>query len=187
MTTFDGRFRARCQLQQPDRYRLIEALPHDRPRIARGSGVSYVGASFGNDAIVQQLGAFNRVLEFDTQNGLLTVEAGARIGDVQRFALAHDWYLPITPGHPAATIGGCIAADVHGKNPARDGTFREQLESIELWRAGSGTFVANANENADVFLATCAGFGLTGILLNATVRLARAPSGLVLRRIPVRD
>ncbi|MGA8278304.1 MAG: FAD-binding oxidoreductase [Rhodanobacteraceae bacterium] len=185
LASFDGQFRARCQLQRPDRYRLIEALPADRPRIARGSGVSYVGASFGNDAIVQDLGAFDRLLAFDTENGLLTVEAGAHIGDVQRFALSHGWYLPITPGHPAATIGGCIAADVHGKNPARDGTFRQQIKSMELWRAGADSVMTHANENSDLFLATCAGFGLTGTIVKATLRLAPIPTGLMLRRVPV--
>ncbi len=74
--------------------------------------------------------------------GRLEVEAGARIGDVQRFALARGWYLPVAPGHPAATIGGCIAADVHGKNPARDGTFRSLVERIELCTAGGEVVVA---------------------------------------------
>ena len=124
LSSFDRQFRARCRMQRPDRYRLIEALPRDAQRIARGSGVSYVAASFGADAISQSLEAFDRVLAFDETTGRLEVEAGARIGDVQRFALARGWYLPVAPGHPAATIGGCIAADVHGKNPARDGTFR---------------------------------------------------------------
>lgn len=187
LASFDGQFRDRCRLQRPDRYRLLEALPHDAPRIARGSGVSYVGASFGNAAIVQQLDAFDRLLAFDSTDGLLSVEAGARIGDVQRFALSHGWYLPVAPGHPAASVGGCIAADVHGKNPARDGTFRDQLEAIELWRPGQGTVVAGPGENRALFAATCAGFGLTGTIVTATLRLARPPAGLVLRRIPVRD
>ncbi|MGA9342136.1 MAG: FAD-binding oxidoreductase [Rhodanobacteraceae bacterium] len=187
LITFDRQFRAACRVQRPDRYRLLEALEADRPRIARGSGVSYVGASFGNNATVQQLDAFNRLLAFDPEKGLLTVEAGARIGDVQRFALAHGWYLPITPGHPAATVGGCIAADIHGKNPARDGTFRRQVASMELLREGDGAVVVDANCNADLFRATCAGFGLTGTIVQATLRLADPPAALIMRRIPVKN
>jgi decaprenylphospho-beta-D-ribofuranose 2-oxidase len=183
--SFDGRFRARCRLQRPDRYRLIEALPDDAPRIARGSGVSYVGASFGNEALVQQLDAFDRLLAFDSESGRLAVEAGARIGEVQRFALAHGWYLPVAPGHPAATIGGCIAADVHGKNPARDGRFSGQVEALSLWQPGRGAVHASRDQDADLFSATCAGYGLTGTILAATLRLARPPADLVLRRIPV--
>jgi len=143
LRSFDAQFHARCRLQQPDRYRLIEALPRDARRIARGSGVSYVAASFGADAISQSLAAFDRVLAFDDAAGRLVVEAGARIGDVQRFALARGWYLAVAPGHPAATVGGCIAADVHGKNPARDGTFRAVVERIELASA-DGFVIADA-------------------------------------------
>lgn len=187
LASFDRQFRGRCRVQQPDRYRLLDALPADAPRIARGGGVSYVAASFGGDAISQEFGAFDRLLAFDAHAGRLTVEAGARIGDLQRFALAYGWYLPVTPGHPRATVGGCIAADVHGKNPARDGTFRAQVEAIEVCAPGRGTVVANADRNVDLFAATFAGFGLTGIVTRATLRLARPPNALVLRRVPVRD
>ena len=185
LASFDRQFRAKSRMQRPDRYRLIEALPRDAQRIARGSGVSYVAASFGADAISQSLEAFDRVLAFDETTGRLEVEAGARIGDVQRFALARGWYLPVAPGHPAATIGGCIAADVHGKNPARDGTFRSLVERIELCTAGGEVLVADPSANGNLFTATFAGFGLTGTITRAKLRLARPPAALVMRRVPV--
>ena len=185
LASFDRQFRAHCRVQRPDRYRLIEALPRDAMRIARGSGVSYTAASFGADAISQSLAAFDRVLAFDEDGGRLVAEAGVKIGDVQRFALARGWYLAVAPGHPAATVGGCIAADVHGKNPARDGTFRAVVERIELVRANSDVVVASASDNADLFAATFAGFGLTGVITRATLRLARPPAALIVRRVPV--
>ena len=185
LSSFDRQFRARCRVQHPDRYRLLAALPRDARRIARGSGVSYVAASFGADAISQSLGAFDRFLAFDDAKGTLEVEAGARIGDVQRFALARGWYVPVAPGHPAATVGGCIAADVHGKNPARDGTFRAIVERIELVVAGGETVVADRETHGDLFAATFAGFGLTGTVTRVVLRLARPPTALVVRRVPV--
>lgn len=187
LVSFDRQFRARCRVQRPDRYRLLDALPADAPRIARGGGVSYVGASFGSAAISQELDAFDRLLAFDPDSGRLGVEAGARIGDVQRFALAHGWYLAVAPGHPRASIGGCIAADVHGKNPARDGTFRAQVEAFELHAPGRGARIASAERDPELFAATFAGFGLTGTLARVTLRLARPPAALVRRRVPVRD
>jgi decaprenylphospho-beta-D-ribofuranose 2-oxidase len=187
LVSFDRQFRASCAVQRPDRYRLLDALPADAPRIVRGGGVSYVAASFGNAAVTQELGAFDRLLAFDAERGLLTVEAGARIGDLQRFALAHGWYLPVTPGHPKASVGGCIAADVHGKNPARDGTFRHWVEAIELQSPTRPHAIAGTRQNAELFATTFAGFGLTGTITRVTLRLARPPSALVLRRVPVRD
>ncbi len=184
---FDRQSRARCQVQRPDRYRLLDALPDDVVRIARGGGVSYVDASFASDVVSQDLGAFDRLLAFDAEAGYLTVEAGARIGDVQRFALAHGWYLAVAPGHPGASIGGCIAADVHGKNPARDGTFRAQVEAMRVHRAGHGAVTADRAHEQSLFDTTFAGFGLTGTVTHATLRLAQPPAGLILRRVPVAD
>lgn len=185
LRSFDRSFSARCHVQKPDRYRLIEALPADVQRITRGSGVSYGGASFASDSVVQDLGAFNRLLEFDAEQGLLTVEAGARIGDVQRFALARGWMLPVAPGHPQASIGGCIAADVHGKNPARDGTFRQHVQSLELFDTSRGWMVASADENAERFSACFAGFGIPGPIGSATLRMVPAPAAYSLRNIAV--
>jgi decaprenylphospho-beta-D-ribofuranose 2-oxidase len=185
LVSFDRRFGARCRVQRPDRYRLLDALPDDAPRIARGGGVSYVAASFGGGAISQSMAAFDRIVAFDDEAGRITVEAGARVGDVQRFALARGWYLAVAPGHPAATIGGCIAADVHGKNPARDGTFRAVVERFEILIASGDTRVASESENAELFDATFAGFGLTGLVTRATLRLARPPTALIVRRVPV--
>lgn len=187
LCSFDRRCRARVQWQRPDRYRLLTALPTDAPRIARGGGVSYVGASFGDGAISQDMGAFDRLLAFDRDNGLLSVEAGARIADVVRFTLARGWYLPVVPGHPGASVGGCIAADVHGKNPARDGTFSRHVAGLELLAADGQLHHLDAHENADAFAATCAGFGLTGTIVAATLRLAPAPVAFGVRRLPVRD
>jgi len=185
LSSFDRQFHARCALQRPDRYRLLDALPADAPRIARGGGVSYVGASFGGGAISQSLDAFDRLLVFDAEHGHLTVEAGARIGDLQRFLLERGWYLPVAPGHPRASVGGCIAADVHGKNPARDGTFRTWLDALVVQRPHTEPRVVDREHDADLFGATCAGFGLTGTIVSATLRLARPPRALVLRRVPV--
>ena len=40
LRSFDRSEAAHCHVQRPDRYRLLEALPSDVPRISRGSGVS---------------------------------------------------------------------------------------------------------------------------------------------------
>jgi decaprenylphospho-beta-D-ribofuranose 2-oxidase len=185
LRSFDRSTAAHCHVQKPDRYRLIEALPADVQRITRGSGVSYVGASFSSDSVVQDLSAFDRLLEFDAERGLLTVEAGARIGDVERFAIARGWLLPVAPGHPRATIGGCIAADVHGKNPARDGTFRRHVEALELFDPVSGWMAASRDENAERFAACFAGFGIPGLIGSATLQLVPAPAAYSMRNVAV--
>lgn len=185
LRSFDRSDTAKCHVQKPDRYRLIEALPADVQRISRGGGVSYIGASFADNCVVQDLSAFDRLLDFDAERGLLTVEAGARIGDVVRFALAHGWLLPVAPGHPGASVGGCIAADVHGKNPARDGTFRAHVEAIELFDPTCGWLHLDRHQDSERFAACFAGFGIPGLIGKATLRLVQAPAGYSLRSVAV--
>lgn len=185
LRSFDRSVSLRCHVQRPDRYRLIEALPADVPRITRGAGVSYVAASFANDSVAQDISSFDRILEFDAERGLIKVEAGVPIAVVVRFALSQGWLLPVAPGHPRASVGGCIAADVHGKNPARDGTFRRHVETIELFDPLSGWLKLDRTENGARFAACFAGFGIPGLIATATLRLVPAASGYSLRSVAV--
>ncbi len=188
-TSFDRRCSVESSVQRPDRYRSLEQLPADALSIPRGGGVSYVGASFAADAISQDMSAFDRLLEFDPERGLLRVEAGAHIADVMRFVLAHGWSLPVAPGHPHASIGGCVAADVHGKNPARDGTFRDQVDALEVLDSNRAWQQLSASNPADQiqFAAQFAGFGIPGLITSVSLRLQPAAKAYSVRRLPVRN
>jgi decaprenylphospho-beta-D-ribofuranose 2-oxidase len=175
LTSFDGGFRRSQELMRPDRYRHLELLDGRTPRIVRGGGYSYAAASFGADAIVQDNRCFNRVLALDEVAGIIECEAGATLGRVLELVAPRGWYLPVQPGYPQITIGGCIAADVHGKNQYRDGTFLRQVESLRLFHPRHGVVTASASENAALFKLTCGGLGLTGHILSARLRLSRVP------------
>ena len=183
--TFDGSLSVSTWLQRPDRYRHLECDWGRKPRIGRGGGYSYVAASFGKGVIVQEMSAFNRITDFDGRNNV-RVEAGMSLDRLLAWALPRNLYLPVMPGYPQITIGGCIAADVHGKNPMRDGTFADWVEAITLYHPAKGYLSASRLENRELFETTCGGFGLTGLIVDATVRLAPVRSaGLAVSRVPL--
>jgi decaprenylphospho-beta-D-ribofuranose 2-oxidase len=129
---------------------------------------------------------FSRILAYDPAEGLLRVEAGARIGDILSWAQTRGRYLPTVPGHPDITVGGCIAADVHGKNPRLDGTFRDWVRALTLFHPSCGFIQVSPEARRELFDATCGGFGLTGIIVDATLRLVPLPGSSVrLRSIEV--
>ena len=74
---------------------------------------------------------------------------------------------------------------MHGKNPARDGTFRRHVEAIELFDPGAGWLALDADQDAERFAACFAGFGIPGLIGSATLRLARAPAAYSMRSIRV--
>jgi decaprenylphospho-beta-D-ribofuranose 2-oxidase len=175
LTSFDGGVQRIQEVMRPDRYRHLEALPAHAPRIVRGGGYSYAAASFGSDAIVQDYRRFDRILALDEASGVVECEAGTTLGRVFEVAGPRGWYLATQPGYPQITIGGCIAADIHGKNQYRDGTFSGQVESLRLFHPRHGFVTASASENAALFKLTCGGLGLTGHILSARLRLSRLP------------
>lgn len=138
--------------------------------IPRGLGRSY------NDAAQLSGGSFidttiwNHVLHFDPANGIIKVEAGVSIDQIMRDFSDHGYFLPVTPGTRQVTIGGAIACDIHGKNHHKDGSFTEHVLSLEL-ATPSGVMTLSRTENSQLFNATCGGMGLTGVILNATIRL----------------
>jgi decaprenylphospho-beta-D-ribofuranose 2-oxidase len=110
------------------------------------------------------------------------------LGDLLKLTGPARLWLPVQPGYPAITIGGCIAANVHGKNPAQSGTFRHSVIDVTLFHPAHGTLRVSASKESASFDLTCGGYGLTGIILAATLRLAPLPGTRLSRvRIPLRD
>ena len=177
--SFDGGVSLQCTVQCPDRYSFFCASQATRHTIARGAGLSYAAASFGEGTVTVDLSCFDRVLEFDERTGIVEVEAGMRLDDLFQFLARRNYYLPVLPGHGAISVGGCVAADVHGKNQARDGTFMRQVQSVNLFHPSHGRVDVSSEHDAELFRATCGGYGTTGLIVSAKLRAKRLPGRAV--------
>jgi decaprenylphospho-beta-D-ribofuranose 2-oxidase len=173
--SFDGGVTERTRFQRPDRYRMLEDPEGPGPRIARGGGYSYAAASFGADSMVLDMTRFDRVLGFAPERRLVEVEAGVTLGALLDLTAPRGLWLPVQPGYPAITVGGCIAANVHGKSPAREGTFRRSVESLTLYHPRHGTLRVDREAPPGLFDLTCGGYGLTGVIVSALLRLEALP------------
>jgi len=170
LISFDGNVRAHCSIVRPDRYAAFSHGFDGTPLIPRGAGLSYAAASFCNGGTSIDMTQFDRILSFDPEHGIVEVEAGLTLAALHEFLAPRGWYLPVQPGYGGIRIGGCIAADVHGKNPARDGNFASQVLSLRLFHPRHGIVDLSAQAENDIFDATCGGYGLTGIILSAKLR-----------------
>jgi decaprenylphospho-beta-D-ribofuranose 2-oxidase len=175
LVSFDGGVTATCERWRPDRYRMIEASGGVSPRIARGGGYSYAAASFGARSLVLDMTRFDRVMSFDEDRRRTEVQAGTTLETVLSITGPRNLMLSVQPGYPQITIGGCIAANVHGKNPFLEGTFAHQVESLTLFHPRYGTLEISRRSSPDLFHLTCGGLGLTGVILSATLRLQAVP------------
>ena len=137
--------------------------------IARGNGRCYGDSSLGRN-IFSTL-KLNRLLSFDAETRMLECEAGVMLADILDVFVPKGFFLPVTPGTKFITVGGAIAADVHGKNHHSEGSFSEHLLSFNLMTAGGEIVSCSKDENADLFWQTCGGMGLTGIILTTSFKL----------------
>lgn len=168
-----GRYQPRtCRLTQPHTLDALRdtVLNGEGTRIARGLGRSYGDPAINPTGVVATT-RLNRMLHFDASTGVLHAEAGVSLAAIIDHLLPRGFFLPTTPGTRFVTLGGAIAADVHGKNHHRDGSFGNSVQGIEVLLANGETVWASRDEHADLFAATVGGMGLTGHIISATVKL----------------
>ena len=153
---------------------LIEAINTNKTIIPYGNGRSY-GDSALNDHMVQYHEP-NNSIEFNQETGIAKVSAATQIGSLIDHILPLGWFPPVVPGTKFVTIGGAIAADIHGKNHHLDGCFSQHIISFDLMLPNGDVVQCSNQEDSDLFKATCGGMGLTGVILDARIQMIQAQS-----------
>ncbi len=153
----------------PGRPEDIVLSRHTRGHLARGLGRSYGDAALNGGGRVWDMTGLGGVLDLDAGSGIVRAEAGASLDSLLTLLVPQGWFLPVTPGTRFITVGGALAADVHGKNHHRDGSFSRFVDSFRLLTPDG--VVRHVTPGLDLFEATVGGMGLTGIILDATFRL----------------
>ena len=145
--------------------------------IAFGNGRSYGDASLQNKILLTR--RFNKFLSFNPGTGELRCQAGVLLSEILDVFVPRGWFLPVTPGTKFITVGGAIAADVHGKNHHVDGSFGQHITSMDIMRNDGSTISCSPQENADFFNITVGGMGLTGIILAASFKLRKIETAYI--------
>ncbi|MEO8557998.1 MAG: FAD-binding oxidoreductase [Rhodospirillales bacterium] len=167
-------------LRPQRRGQLLTALAQSEGAVlARGYGRAYGDAAQIDGGTVFDMTRLDRLLDFDPASGILICEAGAKLSDIDRIFAAHGFALPVVPGTGMVSLGGAIAADIHGKNHDSAGSFGDYVEWLDLLAADGTVHRLSPQQDDEAFVATIGGMGLTGIILQAAIRLAPVPSGFI--------
>jgi FAD/FMN-containing dehydrogenase len=153
-----------------------------------GYGRSYGDSCLNPGGTLLDVAPLNRFIAFDDERGLLQCEAGVTLAELLALIVPHGWFLPVVPGTKWVSVGGAIANDIHGKNHHVAGTFGAHVTRFELLRSSGERVLCSPTENAELFRATVAGLGLTGLILWAEIQLKRIPGpAIAMERIRFHD
>ncbi len=140
--------------------------------IARGAARSYGDAAQNGGGAVIDAMALQGPIAVDPDDSSVRVGAGVTFAQLLVWLAARDLTLPVVPGTRHLTVGGAIASDVHGKNHPRDGSFARHVQSFTLCTPADGPLCVSAERHPEFFHTTLGGMGLTGVVVEATLRLA---------------
>jgi len=182
LENFGHSLRAPAYLYQPERIEqfsdLFELARRQGFSLAlRGSGRSYGDAALNSGQIVVDQRRLNRVLDWDPAAGVIRVEPGVTIEQLWKHVLPHGWWPPVVPGTMLPTLGGCLAANIHGKNNWQAGTFGEHVLEFEALLPNGQTVKCSPTENGEMFYSMIGSMGLLGLFTSIALQLKRIASG----------
>ena len=167
----------------PDSIEDVQAaIVHANTRgvLARGLGRSYGDAAQSGGATVLLMPSMN-TFTLDPAAKTVTAAAGASLNEILAGIVPNGFFVPVTPGTRMVTVGGAIAADIHGKNHHIDGSFGSHVTSMTIVDGTGAIRVLAPNDpkTHDDFWATVGGMGLTGVIVEATFTVIPIESSLM--------
>lgn len=115
---------------------------------------------------------FSKKIFLDKKKSLLHVSSNYLLIDVLKKIVPQGYMISISPGSKYVTIGGMISNNVIGKN-SENNQFRYILKELELLRTNKKVITCSNKQNKKIFDLTVGGFGLTGIILGAVIKLKK--------------
>jgi decaprenylphospho-beta-D-ribofuranose 2-oxidase len=146
---------------------------------ARGAGRSYNDASLNGGGIMLDMSAMNQILEWDSVSGVVRCEPGATLEQLWKCVEPAGWWPPVVSGTMKTTLGGCLAANIHGKNNFQKGTVGEHVLEFSAILPTGEMITCAPEQNADLFYAMISGLGMLGVFTSITMQMKRIHSGLL--------
>jgi len=184
LENFGHSMRAPAYLYRPGNVEEIGQLFHFAAQnglavCLRGAGRSYNDAALNGGGIVLDCQRMNRFLDWDPATGLVRCEPGVTIRQLWERLLPDGWWPPVVPGTMFPTLGGCLAANVHGKNNFRLGPIGEHVVQFTALLPSGAEVTCLPNKNGDLFRAMIGGLGLLGVFTSITLQMRKIYSGLL--------
>jgi decaprenylphospho-beta-D-ribofuranose 2-oxidase len=146
---------------------------------ARGAGRSYNDASLNGGGIVLDVSGMNQILEWDPASGVVRCEPGVTLEQLWKCVEPNGWWPPVVSGTMKTTLGGCLSANIHGKNNFQKGPIGEHVLEFTAMLPTGELITCTPEQNTDLFYSMISGLGMLGVFISVTLRMKRIYSGLM--------
>ncbi len=151
------------------------------PVFIRGGGTGVCGGSIPTrDGLLISMERFNRIIELDTDNLMIMVEAGVTLGEIIKAADSAGLFFPPHPGDEGAQAGGMVALNAGGTRAVKYGVTRNYVKGLEVVLPNGeimnfGGKLLKNNQGFDLLQLMINSSGLLGIITKVTFRLYPRP------------
>jgi L-gulono-1,4-lactone dehydrogenase len=147
---------------------LTRAAAHDRRVRVAGAGHSFSDIAL-TDGSQLRLDRLTRVLDIDRSSGLVRVQGGITIRELNMRLAEHGLALENLGDVDSQSIAGAISTATHGTG-ARLRNISAQVAELTLVLADGSTLRCAEEIDAEVFRAARVGLGALGVIAEATLR-----------------
>ena len=151
---------------------LINFIKTTHEPICIGGGrFSMGGQTASAEATFIDMRDLNQVTHFSLPNKTVTVQAGARWCDIQRFIEPFDLSIKIMQTYSNFTVGGSLSVNVHGRYIGL-GPLILSVNSVTILLLDGIVKTVSPTTDSELFYATIGGYGAISIILEAELSLA---------------
>ena len=145
----------------------------------RGAGRSYGDASLNAENITLDLTRMRRILDWNPETGIISVEPGVTIQQLWQYTIEDGWWPHVVSGTMFPTLGGAAAMNIHGKNNWKAGPIGDHILNFDLLLPTGEMKPCSRTQNPELFHAAIGGFGMLGVITRLTLQLKKVYSGLL--------
>ncbi len=145
----------------------------------QGQRVKPVGAGHSwsdvaaTDGILLSLDNFRDLVSFDSETGIVTVQAGMRLHELNDLLAQRGRALPVLGSISAQSIAGATATGTHGSAP-RGANLSSGITSLRMVLANGDVEDVNDHSNNDLLRAARVGLGALGVVSQVSLRTVPA-------------
>lgn len=158
---------------------------HNGPISIGGGRYSQGGQSATDNCLFIDMRDFNRVIDLNAKDKIITVQAGITWRKIQEYIDRDNLSVMIMQSYSNFTVGGSLSVNVHGRYTGQ-GSIIRSVKSIKLVMADGNIKNASRSENSDLFYSAIGGYGGIGVIVEATLKLSNnSPIERNTRKMPV--